>query len=183
MTSKCDVMAWNDMSTNPAHTSKLLISLFFFQIVPFMVTKILIRSQAEPWRHDIFMTSYHNVIISILPKTFFGSRKHRVTGFLFLTLTEKFLFFSLRISMRLFQLPKLRSPWGLGQEPHWESRTTSRTSLRIKNLIKNLIKNQILGKTSLRLSLSFSMTMRFFSQWETQWESQCKILKTDFRQT
>ena len=34
-------------------------------------------------------------------------------------------------------VPKLRSQWGLGQEPDWESRTSSRTSLRIKNLIKN----------------------------------------------
>ena len=38
--------------------------------------------------------------------------------------------------------PKLRSQWGLVQEPHWESRTSSQTSLRSKNLIKNLIKNQ-----------------------------------------
>ena len=40
----------------------------------------------------------------------------------------------------------MRSHWGLGQEPHWESRTSSRTSLRIKNLMKNLIKNQDLGQ-------------------------------------
>ena len=43
-------------------------------------------------------------------------------------------------------VPKSRSQWGLGQEPHWESRTSSRTSSKVKNLIKNLIKNQDLGQ-------------------------------------
>ena len=40
----------------------------------------------------------------------------------------------------------IRSEWGLGQEPHWESRTSSTTSSKIKNHIKNLIKNQDLGQ-------------------------------------
>ena len=34
-------------------------------------------------------------------------------------------------------IPKSRCQWGLGQEPHWESRTSSRTSSKVKNLIKN----------------------------------------------
>ena len=53
-------------------------------------------------------------------------------------------------------VPKLWSQRGLGQEPHWASRTSSKTSLRIKTL--------------LRFSLRFSM--RIFSHWESQWESQ-----------
>ena len=40
----------------------------------------------------------------------------------------------------------IKSKWGLGQEPHWESRTSSRTSSRIKSLIKNLMKNRDLGQ-------------------------------------
>ena len=71
-------------------------------------------------------------------------------------------------------VPKLRSQWGLGQEPHWESRTSSRTSLRIKNLIKNLIKNQDLGQDLIEILIEIR-NEDFFSYWESQWESQCGL--------
>ena len=69
--------------------------------------------------------------------------------------TENILFFSLRISMILFQNQDLNEVLGKNlienqephQTPHWEWRTSSKTSSKIK----------ILSKTSLRFLLSFSM--------------------------
>ena len=82
MTSKCDVMTWNGISTNAAYTSIFWISLFF-QIGPLMVTKILRRIQVKPWRHDIFMTSCHDAINTdfVQQITNSGSRHHRAMGF------------------------------------------------------------------------------------------------------
>ena len=63
-------------------------------------------------------------------------------------------------------VPKLGSHWGLGQEPHWESRTSSRTSSKIKNLIKNLIKNQNLGQDLIEILIENLNERRILnSQW------------------
>ena len=61
MTSKCDVKAWNDIITSEAPSSISWI-LFLFSREPTLVTKTPKRFQAKQLRHDIFMTSCHDVL-------------------------------------------------------------------------------------------------------------------------
>ena len=65
-------------------------------------------------------------------------------------------------------VPKSRSQWGLGQEPHWGSRTSSKSSSKVKNLIKNLLKNQEPHQEPPQKSRSWARP-HWDSRWNSQW--------------
>ena len=63
MTWRQSVTSWHEITSAPMmYTPAYFEFHYFFQIGPLMVTKILRRFQTQPWRHDIFMTSCHDVI-------------------------------------------------------------------------------------------------------------------------
>ena len=85
-----------------------------------MIIEIKFQFFIEIWRYPIAFDTHHcpfnNLMVCLWHK--------------FPALTKCFLFFLIKISMRLFQKIKI------------SMRSWARTSLRIKNLIENLIKNQ-----------------------------------------
>ena len=64
------------------------------------------------------------------------------------------IFFSLRISIKVFQIH--RSQWGFGQEPHWKSRTSSKSKSWARRHWDSYWDSQ----------------WGFFCHWESQWETQ-----------